>query len=103
MSLSEFDKQTVELVPNEVIILRKIELPQYEVQEPRVSLEYMNKGNIIFFPSLGCQFSPRKKHWHAKFLWLKARGRKARSKYVVMSSKLCKIIYIFSKLLYNGV
>ena len=47
MSLSEFDKQTVELVPEEMIILRKIELPQYEVQEDSVSLEYMNEGNLL--------------------------------------------------------
>ena len=47
MSLSEFDKLTVELVPNKMIIPRKIELPQYEIQESSVRLEYMNQGDII--------------------------------------------------------
>ena len=44
MSLSEFDKQTVELIPDQMIIPRKIELPQYEVEQSRVSLEYINEG-----------------------------------------------------------
>ena len=46
MSLSEFDKQTVELIPSKVIIPNMIELPQYQVEESRVSLEYINKGNV---------------------------------------------------------
>ena len=61
MSLSEFDKQTVELVPEEMIILRKIELPQYEVQEDSVSLEYMNEGNLLLqtWSHLSFQLSTR--------------------------------------------
>ena len=45
MSLSEFDKQTIELVPNQMIIPEMILLPQYEVEEAKTSLEYKNKGN----------------------------------------------------------
>ena len=44
MTLSEFDKQTVELVPNRIIIPEKIQLPQYEVEETKISLEYRNEG-----------------------------------------------------------
>ena len=46
MSLSEFDKNSVELVPDKMIIPRKIKLPQYNVEEERVVLEYMNKGEF---------------------------------------------------------
>ena len=44
MSLSEFDKQTVELRPAKMIIPSKIELPQYMVDENRVHLEYISRG-----------------------------------------------------------
>ena len=47
MSLSEFEKQNVELIPDEMIIPKKIELPQYQVEESRVSLEFINKGAIL--------------------------------------------------------
>ena len=43
MSLSEFDKETVELIPNKIIIPKTIELPQYKVEETKVSLEYMTE------------------------------------------------------------
>ena len=43
MSLSEFDKETVELIPNKIIIPKTIELPQYQVEESKVSLEYMTE------------------------------------------------------------
>ena len=46
MSLSEFEKQNVELIPDEMIIPKKIELPQYQVDESRMRLEYMNPGNM---------------------------------------------------------
>ena len=45
MSLSEFDKETVELIPNKIIIPKTIELPQYQVEEAKVSLEYMTENN----------------------------------------------------------
>ena len=44
MSLSEFDKQTVELLPDTLIIPNKIKMPQYEINEKYVSLEYINNG-----------------------------------------------------------
>ena len=46
LSLNEFDKRTVELVPDKISIPTKIELPQYLVDESRVTLEYVNKGKI---------------------------------------------------------
>ena len=45
MSLSEFDKLKVQLIPASMIIPSSIELPQYQVEEQRVVLEYMNQGN----------------------------------------------------------
>ena len=45
MSLSEFDKETVELIPNKIIIPKTIELPQYQVEEAKVSLDYMTEND----------------------------------------------------------
>ena len=47
MSLTEFDKQTVELLPDKIIVPGIIELPQYQVVEERIKLEYKDKGNIL--------------------------------------------------------
>ena len=40
--MSELDKQTVELLPNLLTILIKIEMPQYKIEEKHVRLEYIN-------------------------------------------------------------
>ena len=42
MSVSELDKQTVELMPNLLTIPNKIEMPQYKIEEKHVRLEYIN-------------------------------------------------------------
>ena len=47
MSLSDFDKQTVALVPDRLIIPERIALPQYQVKEAMVLLEYRNEGNSM--------------------------------------------------------
>ena len=44
MSLSEFDKLTVELVPEKLMIPDTIELPQYHVEESIMRLEYRTEG-----------------------------------------------------------
>ena len=44
MSLSEFDKKMTELVTDTVVVPEKIELPQYQVDEYEMKLEYMVKG-----------------------------------------------------------
>ena len=44
MSLSEFDKLTVELVPERLMIPDTIELPQYHVEESKMRLEYRTDG-----------------------------------------------------------
>ena len=44
MSLTEFDKQTVELLPGTLTIPNKIEMPQYKIEEKHVKLEYINGG-----------------------------------------------------------
>ena len=44
MSLSEFDKLTVELVPEKLMIPDTIELPQYHVEESIMRLEYRTDG-----------------------------------------------------------
>ena len=46
MSMSEFDKQTVELLPGEMIIPSRIKLPQYHIEESRVKLEFRNEGRV---------------------------------------------------------
>ena len=46
MSMSEFDKQTVELLPGEMIIPSRIKLPQYQIEESRVKLEFRNEGRV---------------------------------------------------------
>ena len=47
MSLSEFDKLTVELLPALMIIPSAIKLPQYHVEGQKVVLEYRNEGKCI--------------------------------------------------------
>ena len=42
MELEDFDKSTVELVPKNVIIPKKIELPEYLVESSEIRLEYVN-------------------------------------------------------------
>lgn len=45
MSLSDFDKLSVELVPDKMINPQRIQLPQYEVEERQTRLELKNRGN----------------------------------------------------------
>ena len=42
MELEDFDKSAVELVPRNVIIPNKIELPEYLVESSEIKLEYIN-------------------------------------------------------------
>ena len=47
LTLSEFDKRTVELVPGQISISAPLTLLQYLVDESLVTLEYVDQGNNI--------------------------------------------------------
>ena len=46
LTLSEFDKGTVELIPDQMLIPKKMEIAQHIVEETGVTLDYINKGNF---------------------------------------------------------
>ena len=47
LTLAEFDKDTVELVPDKVFIPDKIEMPQYVLDQSGITLDYLMHGKFI--------------------------------------------------------
>ncbi len=44
LTLAEFDKDTVELVPDKVFIPDKIEVPQYVLKQSGLTLDFVTQG-----------------------------------------------------------
>ena len=47
LMLADFDKSTIELVPSKITIPEQIFMPQYEIVQSKVILEYVDEGILI--------------------------------------------------------